>query len=107
MVRTNSRISHAAAPRQRAFAHVREPMRGPIKSAINEMERQLNRMAQEALGNVLNPYSGNYHVKKSVRQARQALATPKRLAQLQELIGTVRRFIAKADRARKIAEEAT
>lgn len=56
---------------------------------INEMERRLNRLAQERfVGAVMNPYSGKY-VKKEIREQRCSLATGERLEQLSELIDTV------------------
>ncbi|HOI37372.1 MAG: hypothetical protein GX573_20665 [Chloroflexi bacterium] len=56
---------------------------------INEMERQLNKLVQERLDNLMNPYKGAYHVFRKEREKRQALATPARMRKLQKLVDAV------------------
>ncbi len=61
---------------------------------INEMERQLNRLAQQSFGAmVMNPYESRAKLRLWKRQERQALAMPARVVKLKELIGAVRGFI--------------
>jgi len=63
---------------------------------VNEMERQLNRLARAAFpGIVLNESKDGVRPSKVVRTAREAIATPERLAMLTELIGRVVDFLAK------------
>jgi hypothetical protein len=62
--------------------------------AINEMERQLNKMAQALPRALLNPLAGTAKPSKAKRLQRQALATEERLAQLAELVEVVRRHLA-------------
>ena len=59
---------------------------------VNEMERQLNRIAQGAFGkSLMNPLKGTGHVPRPEREERSKLATKARLAQLRELVGAVQR----------------
>lgn len=60
---------------------------------INEMERQLNKLAQRHFPNlVMNPYSGNY-VSRSNREKRAVLATNERVGQLMEVVETVKEHV--------------
>ena len=59
---------------------------------INELERRLNRMAQDDLGAVLNPFKGTGHVPKLKREQRSRLATKERVEKLKELIDAVKKF---------------
>lgn len=68
---------------------------------INEMERQLNRMAQESFGKIENPFKGSAYVVAKEREYRRKLASPPRLKQLQELIDTVKRHLRSTDPAGK------
>lgn len=57
---------------------------------VNEMERQLNALAQQAFGeDLLNPYKGSRKLTKIEREKRAGLAADKRLSQLQLLIEKV------------------
>jgi len=59
---------------------------------INEMERQLNWLAQEEFGTaILNPYSGR-NVTKAVREQRSVLATESGINQLRQLVNHVAEF---------------
>lgn len=62
---------------------------------INEMERRLNKMTQEAFGEkaVLNPFKGTAYVKKADRDKRASLARPQRIDQLSELVEAVRVYV--------------
>ena len=63
---------------------------------INEMERQLNKLAQEAFGRmVMDPYEERTKLRRSKREARQTLATPERIHQLEELIEAVRKVVSR------------
>ncbi|MFM9959843.1 MAG: hypothetical protein ACKV2Q_01300 [Planctomycetaceae bacterium] len=65
---------------------------------VNEMERQLNRLARMAFSaSLLNPYDGK-HVRKATREQRQSLATESRFDQLSQLIESVVSFIDGRDR---------
>lgn len=59
---------------------------------INEMERQLNKLAQAEFGEILNPLKGSY-VQPDVRAERKRLVTSKRIERLRELVQVVREFI--------------
>jgi hypothetical protein len=62
---------------------------------VNEMERQLNRLARAAFGEiVLNPAKDSVRPSKVIRMARAAIATNERLAKLNELVGRVSSFLA-------------
>ncbi len=56
---------------------------------INEMERRLNVLAQEAFGKIINPLKLAGHVPRAEKQRREQMLTPARLAQLMELITRV------------------
>jgi len=61
---------------------------------INEMERQLSRLAHEAFGPVvIDPYEGKTKLRRWQRDKRDALATQERLSKLRELIEAVRAHI--------------
>ncbi len=60
---------------------------------INEMERQLNGLAQAAFGAILNPYLAKVKVTRARRHKRLLLATETRLSQLRELIQQVTDFL--------------
>jgi hypothetical protein len=60
---------------------------------VNEMERQLNHLAQKELGEIVNPLKLNGYVLKSKRETRVLLAKPERMDQLQELVARVKSFI--------------
>jgi hypothetical protein len=62
---------------------------------VNEMERQLNRLVQSRLENVLNPYRASGHVHKAKRQARDRLLTEERRGALEALVTSVVDHIAK------------
>lgn len=71
---------------------------------INEMERQLNKRISVAFNGVLNPYAGVAYLSGAKRQARALLATPERLQKLDDLVGTVKRFIDEHKAAEVIVE---
>ena len=60
---------------------------------VNEMERQLNRMSQEAFGKIENPLKMSGYVRPAERDRRRQLAIPERMAQLRELVDAVKDFI--------------
>lgn len=60
---------------------------------INEMERRLNRAAQDAFGAILNPYKGAGYVNRRERDRRAVFASADRLEQLDRLIAEVRSFL--------------
>lgn len=60
---------------------------------VNEMERRLNFLAQEAFGEIMNPLKLSGYVSRAEKDRRSRLATPERMAQLNELIKIVRQFI--------------
>lgn len=62
---------------------------------INEMERQLNFLAQATFGSIENPYKGTGYVPHEEREARSKLASPERIRQLQELVTKVKKHIEK------------
>jgi len=66
---------------------------------VNEMERQLNALAQKELGEIVNPLKGSSFVSKAKRDARSLLVTSERTAQLDELVAQVREFIGTASKA--------
>ncbi len=68
---------------------------------VNEMERQLNVLAQETLGEIENPYKGTAHVSVKQREYRRKLALPQRIKQLQDLVDTVKRHLRNIDGAGK------
>ncbi|MBM7116827.1 hypothetical protein [Archangium primigenium] len=58
---------------------------------INEMERQLNKRAQAAFGElVANPHGGSARVRLTEKKKRDAMCTPERMARLDTLIGRTR-----------------
>lgn len=59
---------------------------------VNEMERQLNQLAQEELGEIVNPQKFTGYVSKTNREKRKLLVTPERLIQLRQLVSTVKEF---------------
>jgi hypothetical protein len=65
---------------------------------INEMERQLNGMAQEAFGKeaVMNPLKGTRWLSKAEKTKRAGLATAARLEKLRALIVAVKAFVVKS-----------
>jgi hypothetical protein len=60
---------------------------------VNQMERCLNFLAQEAFGEIMNPLKLSRYVPRAERDRRSRLETPKRMSQLKKLVKTVRRFI--------------
>ena len=60
---------------------------------VNEMERRLNFLAQQAFGEIMNPLKLSRYITRAEKDRRSRLATPKRMAQLNELMITVRRSI--------------
>jgi hypothetical protein len=67
---------------------------------VNEMERQLNflaqeTLAQETLGKIMNPLKSSRYIPPEEKDRRNRLVTPRRMDKLNELIKTVRRFIQK------------
>jgi hypothetical protein len=66
------------------------------KAVVNEMERRLNTLAQEALGTmVINPYKGYTRIP---AKGREQLATPARLKKLKCLVSTVGRTLRRRKR---------
>jgi len=63
---------------------------------VNEMERQLNALAQKRLIGVVNPLKMSGFVSKTKREARSQLVTLERMAQLEELVAQVKKFIQSA-----------
>jgi len=61
---------------------------------INEMERQLNVLARQAFGTILNPLKGTGWLTQTKRTQRASLATQVRLEQLAELVRAVKAFLA-------------
>jgi hypothetical protein len=57
---------------------------------VNEMERQLNILAQKELGEIVNPLKLTSYVSKTDREKRKALLTYDRMSQLQVLIEAVK-----------------
>lgn len=77
------------------YVHPGESRRGI--DVINEMERQLNGLAQKAFGGmVINAYEGRTRLRRWKREERQVLATPERMRQLKELIDAVRKALARS-----------
>ena len=66
---------------------------------VNEMERQLNALAQKELGKIVNPLKMSGFVSKVKRQTRSRLVTPERTAQLEELVARVKEFVRTAAEA--------
>ena len=63
---------------------------------VNEMERQLNRLARASFPDILlNPGKDAVRPSKAVRTTREAIATQERIAMLNELVGRVTDFLAK------------
>lgn len=62
---------------------------------VNEMERRLNVLAQEAFETIMNPLKLTGYVSRAEKKRRCRLATPERMARLKKLIATVRHFIQK------------
>jgi hypothetical protein len=60
---------------------------------VNEMERQLNILAQQTFGEIMNPLKLSGYITRAEKDRRSRLATPERMAQLKKLIKTVRRSI--------------
>ncbi len=60
---------------------------------VNEMERQLNLLAQKELGEIVNPLRLTGYVSKSEREKRSLLVTDDRMTQLQQLISAVKEFL--------------
>ena len=59
---------------------------------INEMERRLNKLTQNAFGRmVINPYEERTKLRRWKRKERQALATPERMRQLEDMVDAVRK----------------
>ncbi len=55
---------------------------------INEMERRLNKLAQEQFGKIVNPYEGK-NVSRKTQANRDALVTSERMEKLSELTDAV------------------
>jgi hypothetical protein len=66
-------------------------------NVINEMERQLNRMAEEAFGKtiLLNPYRGTMRRTNALKTQRKAIATEERMELLSKLVQHVKEFLEK------------
>jgi hypothetical protein len=60
---------------------------------VNEMERQLNKLVQERLDNLMNPYKGPYHVSGKEREKRKRLVTPYRMKKLKRLVDAVGTYL--------------
>ena len=60
---------------------------------VNQMERRLNLLAQEAFGEIMNPLKLSRYITRAEKDRRSRLETPERMARLKELIKTVRQFI--------------
>lgn len=60
---------------------------------VNEMERQLNLLAQEELGEIVNPLKLTGYVSRAEREKRRLLVTIDRTNQLQQLISAVKAFL--------------
>jgi len=59
---------------------------------VNQMERRLNFLAQEAFGEIMNPLKLSGYIPRAEIDRRSRFETPERMAQLKELVKTVRRF---------------
>jgi hypothetical protein len=67
---------------------------------VNEMERQLNRLARASFpGILLNAGKDGVRPSNIVRTARAAIATQERMAILNALVGRVKEFLAKGPRS--------
>lgn len=60
---------------------------------VNEMERQLNLLAQSELGEIVNPLKLTGYVSKAERERRKLLVTSDRTHQLLQLIAEVKAFL--------------
>lgn len=60
---------------------------------VNQMERQLNLLAQRELGEIVNPLKLTGYVSKAEREKRSLLVTKERTTQLEQLISAVREFL--------------
>jgi hypothetical protein len=60
---------------------------------VNQMERRLNLLAQEAFGEIMNPLKLSRYITRAEKDRRSRLETPERMARLKELVKTVRQFI--------------
>jgi hypothetical protein len=60
---------------------------------VNEMERCLNFLAQEAFGEIMNPLKLSGYISRAEKDRRSRLETPECMALLKKLVKTVRRFI--------------
>jgi hypothetical protein len=59
---------------------------------VNEMERQLRKLADIELGGILNPLKGTGYLSKIERDKRSLLATPERIAKLKDVVAAVKGF---------------
>ena len=60
---------------------------------VNEMERQLNLLAQKELGEIVNPLKLTGYVSKAERNKRSLFVTNERTTQLQQLLSAVKEFL--------------
>jgi hypothetical protein len=68
---------------------------------VNEMERQLNIMAQEAFGAILNPYQAKTKLTRTKHAQRGTIATDGRLDQLARLIQHAQTFLRKKEESQQ------
>jgi hypothetical protein len=60
---------------------------------VNEMERQLNRLAQAELGPIQNPLRLTGYVSRAQREDRLRLVTDERMAQLRSLVEAAKQYV--------------
>jgi hypothetical protein len=73
---------------------------------INEMERQLNLMAQRAFGEILNPYRGRGRLTRVQQAARGELFTEERRLKLAQVIEAAQGFLTRGATSVLVEEEA-